>query len=100
MKADLSRITFDREKRYTKVIMQQGRVQTDADWNEQQTINQYRLETETQDVIGLCGAPWFDDGFKLSIDGNNALHMSPGRFYVDGILSENDADVTYDTQPY
>lgn len=100
MKADLSRITFDPKKHYTKVIMQQGRVQADADWNEQQAIDQYHIETETKDVIGLCGAPMNDDGFKISVQANNTLLISQGRFYIDGILCENDADVTYDNQPY
>jgi len=100
MKADLSRITFDPKKHYTKVIMQQGRVQADADWNEQQAIDQYHIETETKDVIGLCGAPMNDDGFKISIQATNTLLISQGRFYIDGILCENDADVTYDHQPY
>lgn len=100
MKADLSRITFDPKKHYTKVIMQQGRVQADADWNEQQAIDQYHIETETKDVIGLCGAPMNDDGFKISVQANNTLLISRGRFYIDGILCENDAAVTYDNQPY
>ena len=93
MKADLSRNTFDPKKYYTKVIMQQGRVQVDADWNEQQAIDQYRIETEAKDVIGLCGAPMNNDGFKISVQANNTLLIGKGRFYVDGILCENDADV-------
>jgi Family of unknown function (DUF6519) len=35
MKADLTRRTFDPLKHFTRVLMQQGRVQLDADWNEQ-----------------------------------------------------------------
>ena len=100
MKADLSRNTFDPKKHYTKVIMQQGRVQVDADWNEQQAIDQYRIETEAKDVIGLCGAPMNNDGFKISVQANNTLLIGKGRFYVDGILCENDADVAYEKQPY
>ena len=57
MKGDFSRQTFDRTKHYDSVLMQQGRVQLDADWNEQQAIHQHRVETEAQDVIGLSGAP-------------------------------------------
>ena len=37
--------------------MQQGRVQVDADWNEQQAIQQHLDETTTRDVVGLCGVP-------------------------------------------
>ena len=38
MKGDVSRETFDATKHYSGVRMQQGRVQTDADWNEQGAI--------------------------------------------------------------
>jgi hypothetical protein len=100
MKADNSRDTHIHKKHYSRVIMQQGRVQVDADWNEQQAINQYRIETETRDVIGLCGAPMNNAGFKISVQANNTLLISQGRFYVDGILCENDADVAYEKQPY
>ena len=100
MKADNSRDTHIHKKHYSRVIMQQGRVQVDADWNEQQAINQYRIETETKDVIGLCGAPMNNAGFKISVQANNTLLISQGRFYVDGILCENDADVAYEKQPY
>jgi hypothetical protein len=38
MKGDFSRFTFKKEKHYSSVRMQQGRVQLDADWNEQMDI--------------------------------------------------------------
>lgn len=103
MKGDFSRQTFDPKKHYSAVLMQQGRVQVDADWNEQQAINQYRIETEAKDVIGKCGAPKSDPGFEITIkDGTNLktnLKISKGRYYVDGILCENEADIDYDSQP-
>ncbi|MBD2520101.1 hypothetical protein H6G93_35195 [Nostoc sp. FACHB-973] len=100
MKGDFSRQTFDPKQHYNQVLMQQGRVQLDADWNEQQAINQHRIETETQDVIGLCGAPKDASGFKISVtrDSQNLL-ISSGRYYVNGILCENDNDIIYDAQP-
>ena len=51
MTSDISRSTFDPKKHYVRVVMQQGRVQLDADWNEQQAIYQHRNETEARDVI-------------------------------------------------
>ncbi|MEI6900677.1 MAG: DUF6519 domain-containing protein, partial [Bacteroidota bacterium] len=36
MKGDFTRSTFNKEKHYHDVRMQQGRVMLDADWNEQQ----------------------------------------------------------------
>ena len=38
MKADLTRDTFHPLKHYSRVLMQQGRVQLDADMNEQAAI--------------------------------------------------------------
>ncbi len=99
MKADLSRQTFNSKKHYTSVVMQQGRVQVDADWNEQQAIYNYRIETETKDVIGKCGAPAQDAGFKILSDDENLIKITPGRYYVNGILCENETEITYEEQP-
>src|SRR5215218_4826305 len=89
MKGDFSRQTFDRTKRYSGVLMQQGRVQLDADWNEQGDIHRYLFETEGTDVIGECGAPIDNAGFQVTTDGQ-ALFIGAGRFYAGGILVEND----------
>src|SRR5437867_10388506 len=96
--SDISRVTFDPKKHYIGVLMQQGRVQLDADWNEQQAIHQYQGETTTRDVVGLCGAPIHDAGFAIGTDGDQLI-IGKGRFYVDGILCENDTDLPYDRQP-
>jgi hypothetical protein len=99
MKGDFSRDTFDSNKHYSRVLMQQGRVQADADWNEQQAITAYHEETATKDVIGACGAPVDDAGFGIATDGKT-LTISKGRVYVDGILCENNpADLDYLKQP-
>ncbi|HEY0099337.1 MAG TPA: DUF6519 domain-containing protein [Pyrinomonadaceae bacterium] len=98
MKGDFSRRTFDRAKRYSGVLMQQGRVQLDADWNEQLAIHQHRTETETKDVIGLCGVPKNSDGFRLqpvtpaNMSATTDLLIFPGRIYVNGLLCEADAE--------
>jgi hypothetical protein len=91
MKGDFTRSTFDPRKHYSAVLMQQGRVQLDADWNEQLDISAHRVETETIDVIGVAGAPMHNGGFAVSLtpDGSD-LALSPGRVYVDGILVELD----------
>ena len=96
MKGDFTRSTFKPDKHYSGVRMQQGRVQLDADWNEQVDIGTHRVETEAVDVIGGCGAPMHNAGFKLT-DGP-IPKISKGRYYVDGILCENDADVDLDKQ--
>src|SRR5215216_3668534 len=92
MKADLTRSTFRPERHYSQVLMQQGRVQLDADWNEQADIGAYLDETTRIDVIGRCGVPLHDPGFAVSpVAGSGDLAVSAGRAYVDGILCENEA---------
>lgn len=99
MKGDFSRLTFDPKKHYRRVLMQQGRVQVDADWNEQGAINQYRTEIEAIDVIGRCGAPKHDPGFQITVNNKGELVIGKGRFYADGVLCENAANIGYLQQP-
>jgi len=97
MKGDFTRTTFRSDKHYSSVRMQQGRVQLDADWNEQLDIAAHRTETGAVDTIGVCGAPMHNAGFGL-IEG--ALpKITIGHYYVDGILCENEAEVDIDDQP-
>ncbi|PAP76012.1 DUF6519 domain-containing protein [Rubrivirga marina] len=99
MKADLSRSTFDPARHVKRVPLQQGRVQTDADANEQLDVVFYRAETEAADLIGGCGGPIDGAGFGLSIAGAD-LMIGAGRYYAGGTLVENEAEVAYDAQPY
>jgi hypothetical protein len=119
MKSDLTRLTFNQAKHYRAVQQQQGRVQLDADWNEQLDITGHRIETETVDTIGTCGAPLHDDGFRLvtkatdltadekARPGNENppvvppgdLLITAGRFYAGGVLAENDRIVLASAQP-
>ena len=89
MTADFSRNTFDPRKHYSDVLLQQGRVQLDADWNEQQSINAHRRERLGIDVVGPSGAPQDDPGFGLALtaDGSD-LTITSGRYYVDGIACD------------
>jgi hypothetical protein len=96
MKGDFSRQTFDPRRHYDGVLMQQGRVQLDADWNEQDAINRYRDEIEALDTIGRCGGPLHAAGFEITTNGKQ-LFIGQGRYWVDGILVENDlGDLGYD----
>jgi hypothetical protein len=99
MKGDFSRNTFSKDKHYSAVLMQQGRVQVDADWNEQQAIIAHRTETEAIDVIGVCGAPKDAAGFEITADAGGRLWVDSGRYYVDGILCENPERVAIEAQP-
>ncbi len=91
MKGDFSRFTFNEKKHYRRVLMQQGRVQLDADINEQQAIVQGQAEDRTCDIIGPRGVPKNGGGFEISlIDSNTDLAISAGTIYVDGILCRNE----------
>lgn len=87
MKGDFTRFTFDPGKRYSAVLMQQGRVQVDADWNEQLAIGARRDREAGTDVIGGCGAPKTGGGFQILPLGPGVedFGISAGRIYVDGI---------------
>ena len=61
MNGDISRNTFDPRKYFTSVLLQQGRVQTDADGNEQTGILLHYLRSLASDLIGQHGGP--DDLF-------------------------------------
>jgi hypothetical protein len=93
MKGDFSRFTFDPKKNYNRVLLQQGRVVLDADWNEQGDIQKYIRDTEAVDVVGRCGGPIDIAGFKVEVaPGGLDLTLSSGRMYVDGILCELDEE--------
>ncbi|MGV9264255.1 DUF6519 domain-containing protein [Kitasatospora sp. NPDC003701] len=103
MQGDFSRTTFDPRKHYSAVLAQQGRVQLDADFNEQGAVLLHQLRTMVADVLGPAVAPAAGGGFAIgAVAGRKPqedLTISAGRMYVDGILVENDAEVTYWTQP-
>ena len=48
-RGDFSRDSYDRSKRFSRVLMQQGRVQLDADWNEQNDILLHYLRSLAAD---------------------------------------------------
>lgn len=100
MKGDFSRSTFDRKNHYKDVLLQQGRALLDADWNEHSDIETYLRERHTQDMIGNGGVPQRGGGFEIdvSVDNKNII-LSAGRIYVDGIVCENNVDVSFSDQP-
>ena len=103
MQGDFSRNTFSKENHYRGVLQQQGRVQLDADLNEQQAITQYYDETTARDLIGPTGVPKSKNngnGFKIGVTPDQQdLTIAQGSIYVDGILCENEKiDATYKNQ--
>ena len=107
MHGDFSRDTFDATKHYSRVLMQQGRVQLDSDFNEQDAILWWRLRLLARDLIGRhAAATELPDSFKVAaidISGggyaSRDFSIAAGRYYVEGILCENDARVQYTKQP-
>lgn len=92
---DITRSTFDRTRHLSGVRMQQGRVQLDADWNEQVDIAAYRDRTTGQDVIGPAGAPKAGGGFRIVATGDGTdLAITAGRTYVAGLLCEIESSGT------
>ena len=89
MTGDFSRKTFDPAKDYSLVRMQQGRLFTDADWNEQADILRAGPRDTTADVIGHAGFPEDDPGFGLIPDpATGDLVITAGAGYVAGVRHE------------
>ncbi|GAA2765286.1 hypothetical protein GCM10010103_43270 [Streptomyces paradoxus] len=92
MHADLSRSTFRPERHYSAVVAQQGRVQLDADLNEQTAIQLHQARTLAADLIGPHGGPRDAAGFRIEYVGGkheiDTLLIHGGRYYVDGILCD------------
>ena len=89
-RGDFTRDTFAPLQHFTRVLMQQGRVQLDADWNEQVSILLHLTRTLAADLLGQHA------GTKgaFAITANPAgqltdLNIAPGHYYVDGVLVEN-----------
>lgn len=99
MKGDFTRVTFDPTRHFSRVLMQQGRVTLDADPNEQTDILLHYLRTLAADLIGPYAGPAVGGGFSLATDTSGQLAISPGRYYVDGILVENEEKCLYTDQP-
>ncbi len=86
MTGDFSRKTFDPAKDFSLVRMQQGRLFTDADWNEQGDILRRSDRDTAADVIGHSGFPEGDAGFELIVDAaTDTLILTPGTGYVAGV---------------
>ncbi|MFP5289122.1 MAG: DUF6519 domain-containing protein, partial [Thermoanaerobaculia bacterium] len=68
MKTQISRDSFNRDKRYSGVYLQQGRMITDADWNEETEISRQRLADALADAV-TSGVPR-DNGLKLEAVAN------------------------------
>lgn len=82
MKTQISRDSFDRDKRYSGVYLQQGRMITDADWNEGTEISRQRLDDALADAV-TSGVPR-ENGLQLEAVAGQPLRLRRGRVYAGG----------------
>ncbi|MFN8503364.1 DUF6519 domain-containing protein [Kouleothrix sp.] len=108
MKGDYSRASFSPRKRYTSVRMQQGRVQLDADWNEQADITRDAIAAQARDLLGPGAVPAESAGFALTLVTHQRgqsdtpqpdIEIGAGSFYVGGLRCENEQPAWYADQP-
>lgn len=93
MPGDFSRRSVNKPAGYAGVLMQQGRVQLDSDWNEQLALANHRLSAETIDVVGCCGTPEGSTGFKIEpTPAQDDFFILPGRYYAGGLMAEIDPE--------
>lgn len=89
MTFDMSRVTFNHRNDQFGVVMEQGRVQLDSDWNEWLAELVRRIHAGTLDTIGRAVYPSTTPyGFHITASGG-AILIGAGRMYVDGLLVEN-----------
>lgn len=84
MKTEISRDSFNINKRYSGVYQQQGRMLTDSDWNELVDILKERLGDALKDVVGN-GSPLHRNIINNDI---TPPRLEWGYLYVDGIQAE------------
>ena len=119
MKGDFTRDTFDPTKHLSRVLMQQGRVQLDADWNEQLDIAAHQAATQATDVIGQTGTPKNAAAFGVVLNPSTLsasdqarvaalgltplavgdFLLTPGRYYIGGTLCEAEDFLSLAKQP-
>src|ERR1041385_181307 len=89
MYADVSRNALAFRPRTSRVIWQQGRVQLDADANEQTTALLHYLRALGEDVIGVHAG--LGTSFKIDRDRKDPFQIGIafGHYYVDGIRCSN-----------
>ncbi len=84
-RGDFSRDTYDPFRHFSRVLMQQGRVQLDADWNEQVSIFWHYLRALARDIGSEHWGPWDNEtrGFKIAPnEDKNDLLIGLGFYYL------------------
>ncbi len=85
MSGDFSRNSFDRAKAFSLVRLQQGRLLSDADFNEQGDLLRDAERFSARSVIGPVGFPQEDAGFALAEQASlGGFTLSEGTAFVGG----------------
>ena len=94
-RGDVTRDTFDTRKRFARVLMQQGRVLVDADWNEQTSIVLHYLRSLTADILG-ASAGNTPTSFEIGTSATDwNFPIAAGTYYVDGFRCRLDDRTSY-----
>lgn len=115
-RGDFTRDIDDDGMHLQRVLMQQGRVILDADWNQAFAIIHEHLALLARDIFGPHGGPHGECGFQiiateqqaqqaglsapLTAELRNGFIIGPGRYYVQGMLCRNNTFVSTATQPF
>src|SRR5215471_6532838 len=89
MSFDSSRFPFNPWNDFNGVVMQQGRVQLDSDWNEWLAELARRIRAGTMDTVGRAVYPATTPNAFLISAVPGSITIGVGRMYVDGLLVEN-----------
>src|SRR5215467_5914139 len=82
MASDIARLSYDARQQYRSVVMQQGRVTLEADWNEAEDIAGEELRKEALDIVGPSGTP--DNGYQIIPGPGFDFSVRHGTMYVGG----------------
>lgn len=98
---DISRVANDPKKHYSSVCMQQGRVLTDDDWNENERIKIEERSRSRVDIIGGYGTQ--DNGFAIEFpmvgtDNFINFNICPGTVHLGGLRLELEKNELYRMQ--
>ncbi|MEO6671557.1 MAG: DUF6519 domain-containing protein [Ferruginibacter sp.] len=97
---DISRVATNHLKHLTGLRMQQGRVLTDDDWNENERIEEEIVRRTNVDIIGRAGTP--DRGFRIenlsTAGGLIDFDIHKGTMYLGGLRLEMDETETFRLQ--
>src|SRR5215471_16741555 len=98
MGSDRARITYDQSRQYRAVVMQQGRVTVEADWNEEEQIVNEEERKEALDFVGPNGTP--DNGYRVIETGKPPkppfdFSVGKGTMYVGGMRAFSTDPIQY-----